>query len=134
MTTATAQRASYDAATQVVQLSGSPRIQEANGDLSAASIEVARTTGNADATGGVKATYRQANGQQNMAFAGTGPVHVVADHAHLDHATDLTTFYGKAGEPARLWQGSDSVSAPVLELSRATRPFPRMVRAAMPRR
>ncbi len=54
-----------------------------------------------------------------MAFAGTGPVHVVADHAHLDHATDLTTFYGKAREQARLWQGSDSVAAPVLELSRA---------------
>ena len=53
-----------------------------------------------------------------MAFTGSGPVHVVADHAHLDHATDLTTFYGKAGEPARLWQGSDSVAAPVLELSR----------------
>ncbi len=45
-------------------------------------------------------------------------MHVVADHAHLDHATDLTTFYGKSGELARLWQGSDSVSAPVLELSR----------------
>ena len=78
-----------------------------------------RTTGNANATGGVKATYRQANGQPGMALGGNGPVHVVADHAHLDHATDLTTFYGKAAEPARLWQGSDSISAPVLELSRS---------------
>jgi lipopolysaccharide export system protein LptA len=119
MTTATAQRASYDAATQVVQLSGNPRIQESSGELSAASIDVARTTGNADATGAVKATYRQANGQQNIVFTGPGPVHVVADHAHLDHTTDLTTFFGKPGEPARLWQGSDSISAPVLELSRA---------------
>ena len=118
-TTATAQRAAYDAATQVVQLTGNPRIQEPTGELTATWIEMERTTGNADATGGVKATYRQSNGQQNVAFAGTGPVHVVADHAHLDHATDLTTFFGRAGEPARLWQGSDSVSAPVLELSRA---------------
>ena len=118
-TTATAQRAAYDAATQVVQLTGNPRIQEPTGELTATWIEMERTTGNANATGGVKATYRQSNGQQNMAFAGTGPVHVVADHAHLDHATDLTTFFGKAGESARLWQGSDSVSAPVLELSRA---------------
>ena len=76
-----------------------------------------RATGNANATGGVKATYRQSSGQQQP-FTGTGPVHVVADHAHLDHATDLTTFYGKSGELARLWQGSDSISAPVLELSR----------------
>ncbi len=119
VTTATAQRAAYDAASQLVQLSGDPRIRDANGELAAASIEVERTTGNANATGGVKATYRQSSGQQTMAFTGAGPVHVVADHAHLDHAADLTTFYGKAREQARLWQGSDSVAAPVLELSRA---------------
>jgi lipopolysaccharide export system protein LptA len=117
VTTAVAQRAAYEAATQVVQLSGDPRIRDASGELSAAFIEMERATGNANATGGVKATYRQSSGQQQP-FTGTGPVHVVADHAHLDHATDLTTFYGKSGELARLWQGSDSVSAPVLELSR----------------
>ena len=133
-TTATAQRAAYDAATQIVQLTGNPRIQEETGELSATSLEMERTTGNANATGDVKATYREVNGQQgngpevkgqqskgqqNLGFAGTGPVHVVADRAHLDHATDVTTFYGKAGEQARMWQGNDSVSAPVLELSRA---------------
>ena len=118
VTTATAQRAAYDGATQVVQLSGSPRIQETNGELSANLIEVSRTSGNADATGGVKATYHQTNGQQNMVFTGSAPVHVVADHAHLDHATDLTTFFGKTAEPAHLWQASDSIVAPVLELSR----------------
>jgi lipopolysaccharide export system protein LptA len=117
-TTVTAQRAAYDAATQVVQLSGNPRVQQPNGELSANLIEVSRTSGNADASGSVKATYHQTNGQQNMVFTGAGPVHVVADHAHLDHATDLTTFYGKTGEPARLWQASDAVAAPVLELSR----------------
>ncbi len=97
-------------------MSGDPRVRDASGELSAASIEMERATGNANATGGVKATYRQSSGQQQP-FTGTGPVHVVADHAHLDHATDLTTFYGKPGTLARLWQGSDSVSAPVLELS-----------------
>jgi lipopolysaccharide export system protein LptA len=119
VTTATGQRAAYDAASQLVQLSGDPRIRDANGELSAALIEVERVTGNANATSGVKATYRQSSGQQNVAFAASGPVHVVADHAHLDHVTELTTFYGKAREQARLWQGSDSVAAPVLELSRA---------------
>jgi lipopolysaccharide export system protein LptA len=117
--TATAQRAEYDAATQIMLLSGNPRIQEDTGDVSATSLELERITGNANATGSVKATYRQANGRPNMAFAGTAPVHVVADRAHLDHTTDLTTFYGTSGALARLWQGSDSVSAPVLELSRA---------------
>jgi lipopolysaccharide export system protein LptA len=118
-TTATAQRAAYDAATQIMQLTGNPHIQDPSGELSAASIEMERTTGNANATGGVKATYRQTNGQQNVQLGGSGPVHVVADRAHLDKPADLTTFYGKEGEPARMWQGSDSVAAPVLELSRA---------------
>ena len=117
VTTAIAQRAAYDAVTQVMQLSGEPRVRDTNGELSAAFVEMERATGNANATGGVKATYRQSSGQQQP-FTGAGPIHVVADHAHLDHSTDLTTFYGKSAEQARLWQGSDSVSAPVLELSR----------------
>lgn len=117
-TTATAQRAAYNAATQTMQLTGSPRIREEAGELSATLIEFERNTGNATATGNVKATYRQAKGQQSVNLAGDGPVHVIADHAHLDHATDVTTFYGRAGQMARLWQGNDSVSAPVLELSR----------------
>jgi lipopolysaccharide export system protein LptA len=116
ITVAYAQHADYNASTQVVQLSGDPRIQDGNGELTAAALEMDRQSGNANATGGVKATYRQANGQQQgMAFSSAGPVHVVADHAHLDHATSVTTFFGK---PARLWQGSDAITAPVLELSR----------------
>jgi lipopolysaccharide export system protein LptA len=118
-TTATAGQASYDAATQVVQLTGNPRVHDGGGDLAASFIEVDRTTGNGNARGGVKATYRQASGQQNATFTGTGPVHVVADHAHLDHRADLTTFYGTPESQARLFQGSDSVSAPVLELSQS---------------
>jgi lipopolysaccharide export system protein LptA len=118
-TTATAQRAAYDAATQVMQLSGNPHIQDPSGELSAATIKMERATGNADATGAVKATYRQGNGQQNVQLGGSGPVHVVADHAHLDKPAELTTFYGRPGEPARMWQESDSIAAPVLELSQA---------------
>jgi lipopolysaccharide export system protein LptA len=116
VTTAYAQHADYNAATQVVQLTGDPRIRDGSGELSASAVEMDRQTGNADASGGVKATYRQTSGQQQgTAFSGSGPVHVVADHAHLEHATDTTTFFGK---PARMWQGSDAISAPVLELSR----------------
>jgi lipopolysaccharide export system protein LptA len=118
-TTATAQRADYDAATQIMHLSGNPRIQQDNGELTATLMELEHNSGNATATGNVKATYRPSSGKPNMGPAGNGPVHVVADRADLDHKTDLATFYGKPDEPARLWQGSDSISAPVLELSRA---------------
>jgi lipopolysaccharide export system protein LptA len=130
ITKATAQRAAYDADTQVMELTGNPRLQQATGELAAARIVMQRATGNADATGGVKATYRQAAQQPNqktnqpaaqsqgVGFTGNGPLHVVADHAHLDHGKDMSIFYGAATGPARLWQGSDSVSAMVLELSR----------------
>jgi lipopolysaccharide export system protein LptA len=117
-TTATAQRVTYEASSQQMQLSGNPRIQDPSGELAAALIEMERTTGNANATGGVKATYRQTNGQKDVQLGGAGPVHVVADHAFLNKPAGLTTFFGKQGEPARMWQESDSISAPVLEISR----------------
>ncbi len=119
LTTAVAEKASYDAASQIVQLSGNPRIRNASGELSAGAIAVDHNTGNANASDGVKATYHQEKGQKSVPFSAAGSVHVVADRAHLDHATGMTTFYGKPGSPARLWQGSDSIAAPVLELSRA---------------
>ncbi len=119
LTTAVAEKASYDATSQIVQLSGNPRIRNGSGELSAGAIAVEHDTGNANASDGVKATYHQEKGQKSVPFSAAGSVHVVSDRAHLDHATGLTTFYGKPGTPARLWQGSDSITAPVLELSRA---------------
>ena len=118
VSTATAQRGEYDAATQLVRLSGDPRIHDPNGEISAAAIEVERLNGNAYATGSVKATYQSTSRQSGMTFTGSGPVHVVADHAHLDHAKDITTFFGNSATAARLWQGSDSIAAPILEISR----------------
>ncbi len=44
---------------------------------------------------------------------------MIAAHANLDHEKDLITFYGAAHEDARLWQGADSISSPVLAISRS---------------
>ncbi len=117
--TASAQRAVYAASSKLVTLTGDPRITDANGELIATTIQFERSSGNATATGGVKATYRQAGGRPSVSFGGTEPVHVVAGHARLDHEKDLITFYGQGHQDARLWQGPDSISAPVLELSRS---------------
>ena len=117
--TAMAQRAAYSAASQLLTLTGDPRLTDASGELIAATIQLERLSGNATATGGVKATYRQVAGRPAVSFGGTDPVHVVAGHARLDHEKDLITFYGQAHDDARLWQGANSISAPVLELSRS---------------
>ncbi|HEV2273759.1 MAG TPA: LptA/OstA family protein [Acidobacteriaceae bacterium] len=119
---ATAQRAVYSAATQMVTLFGDPRIREENGEVTAGTIQLERASGDATASGGVKATYRQTAGRQTpqpaVSFGGQEPVHVIADHARFDHSANLATFYGKS-QDARLWQGDDSISAPVVELSRS---------------
>lgn len=132
---ATAQRATYDGAADRIHLYGgtppgasgagisiNPEIQEAGGALSATAIEFERATGNATAIGDVKATYRQTSGESSsVSFGGAGPVHVIAARAYLDHGKDLTIFYGDSAADARLWQGADSISAPVLELSGSER-------------
>jgi lipopolysaccharide export system protein LptA len=118
--TATAQRVTYEAATQLVRLYGNPRLHDPNGDLTADTIQFERASGNASAFGTVKATYRS-DGQIGLTFGGSDPVHVVADHARFDHEKDMVLFFGKPGQDARLWQGADSISAPVLELARTQR-------------
>ncbi|HTZ90314.1 MAG TPA: LptA/OstA family protein [Alloacidobacterium sp.] len=113
---ATAKRAEYHAADQLVQLTGNPRVNNGTMDLTAQTIDYHRDSGDATAKGDVKATYLR--GQQSSAggsmFGGQGPVHIVAEEADLQHASGDSIFRGQA----RMWQDANSVSAPVIELSR----------------
>jgi lipopolysaccharide export system protein LptA len=121
---ATAQRAEYHSSDQVLHLLGSPRLNDGSLDLSAKSIDFHRDSGDATATGDVKATYIQlanASGQTNgaspspgPALGGQGPAHVVAAEASMSRASGEAIFRGQA----RLWQGTNSVAAPSIELSR----------------
>jgi lipopolysaccharide export system protein LptA len=124
-TKALARRADYDASTQVLRLTGSPRIDDGSTDLSADAIDYHRDTQAANATGNVKATYGQASSAASTAghaaspgpapgLGGNGPTHVISTSALLDQAHGLAVFRGQA----RLWQGPNSVSAPIIELSR----------------
>ncbi len=51
-------------------------------------------------------------------MGGSGPVHVIADRAELDHASNRTTFYGTPRAPARMWQDADSLLAPAIAIDR----------------
>ncbi len=115
---ATAQRAEYQAADQVLHLTGDPHLRNDTFALTADKVDYHRDTGDAAATGNVKSTYAQQPGQKGPTLGGDGPVHVTADHAQLTGSSDVSVFYGTANQPARLWQGGDAVAAPVLELSR----------------
>lgn len=123
--TATAEKADYQAAQETLRLTGSPHIQDGALDMTAQMVDYYRTTGDSTATGDVKATYLQdkraetgkaepGKSGEAVMLGGQGPVHIIAGKAHLDHATRDATFTGQA----RMWQDSNSVAAPVIELSR----------------
>ncbi len=124
-TVATAERISYRGDSGVMELTGgNPHISRGQSDIAASSVVFNHTTGDATATGGVKATYVNRGSSQNdvskAKLSGANDVtHVVADHAALDHAKDQTTFYGAPLADARMWQGSSSISAPRIVLSRS---------------
>ena len=118
-------RADYDAATQLLRLTGSPRIDDGSTDLTADTIDYHRDTQAANATGNVKATYGQnldrfltgaatASSGPAPGLGGSGPTHVISTSAFLDQAHGQAIFRGQA----RLWQGANSVSAPIIELTR----------------
>jgi lipopolysaccharide export system protein LptA len=134
--TGRAEHAEYHAADQVLHLSGgNPRITDSTTmQVAADLIDYHRDTQNAVASGNVKATYTQQQQKSGTAAqnappavgfgGGNGPVHVVAERATMDHATNQDVFYGAgnglgAGHaPARMWQDADSLLAPVIAIDR----------------
>jgi lipopolysaccharide export system protein LptA len=116
--TAWAQHAEYHASDQVLHLTGDPRLYDGQSlQLAATRIDYHRDTNDASAEGDVKATETQQKAQSGPALGGDGPVHITADHAFVRHATNVSTFYGSDTTDARMWQGVNSILAPVLELS-----------------
>ncbi|MGA8528925.1 MAG: LptA/OstA family protein [Acidobacteriaceae bacterium] len=121
-----AEHAEYHAQNQILEMTGHPRIVQGEAmQLSAEQIDYHRDTQNAAASGNVKATYTQASGEASgghkaaPTMGGSGPVHVIADRAALDHASNQSYFYGTVRAPARMWQDADSLLAPVIEVDRS---------------
>jgi lipopolysaccharide export system protein LptA len=128
--TAWAQHAEYHASDQILHLTGNPRLNDGQSlQMAATRIDYHRDTGDASAVGDVKATnagQKEQNGASSAAngptLGGDGPVHITADHAFVRHVTDVSTFFGadsgSGATDARMWQGANSILAPVLELTR----------------
>ena len=124
--TAWAKHSEYHASTQILHLTGNPRLNDGQSlQLAADAIDFHRDSGDAAADGAVKATYTQQKNQKGAAppnpvpsLGGSGPVHITAARAQLHHSTNTSFFYGSPAMPARMWQAEDSISAPVLELTR----------------
>lgn len=125
----------YHSSTQTLELTGDaraePRVHNAALSLTAKTIDYRRETGDALAHGDVRSTYLQAPqkpssspapvapvAQRAPGLGGSGAVHVVAAAAQMSRATNLAVFHGDPDAPARMWQGVNSVTAPVLELGK----------------
>ncbi len=119
ISTATAARASYAAANDTLILTGNPVFRDAQLELTARRIEVERGTGKVVSTGVVQATMQSGNAGNRYSNAGSGllggtqPVHIIADQAVMLHEAQKAVFSGRA----RLWQGGNTIEAPVIELS-----------------
>jgi len=125
--TAWAKHSEYHASTQILHLTGSPRLNDGQSlQLAANTLDFHRDSQDAAAEGSVKATYTQQKNQKGSqpaanpgpSLGSDGPVHITANRAELHHATNVSFFYGTPGTPARMWQGDNSVLAPVLEITR----------------
>ena len=112
--TATATRAEYDGPNDTLTLTGEPVFRDASLEMTAQRFDVQRAAGKMLATGTVQTTIRSSNqtGPGGL-LSGNQSTHVIARQALLLHDAQKAIFTGQA----RLWQGGNSVEAPVIELS-----------------
>jgi lipopolysaccharide export system protein LptA len=117
--TASAERARYTPADELITLNGSPRVQDKQSGLAltANTVRLNRRTGEASAEGEVKTTFTQLKANQAGALLATAePVHVTSTSARASNSGQAR-FSGAA----RLWQGANIIQAPVIEFDRDKR-------------
>jgi lipopolysaccharide export system protein LptA len=117
--TASANRARYAAAEEIISLSGSPRVIDASQGvtLTADTIQLNRKTRNAFAQDNVKTTYAKLNAQPSGAMLGSAdPIHVTGSTVTFNSATGVGKY-----TKARLWQGPNIVEAPTISFDRTRR-------------
>lgn len=106
-----ANRATYVAATDLATLDGEVQLMQEAGLLWADEVTMKQGSGDATASGKVRASYR--------AGANGDPVQVLAIRAEMQHDAGVTTFFGDRARPARMWQAGSSVEAAVIEVTQA---------------
>ena len=125
-TNGTAERASYDGQSQILTLTGGVHLDGENGSLVAPTVSLNQSTQNADATGGVQATFQNSSPKTPNPSPNSRPepvTHVLAASAHFDHATRFATFSGTDAAPARMWQDASQIEAATLLFDGIKRTF-----------
>jgi lipopolysaccharide export system protein LptA len=133
-----AESAALDGASDVVTLTspqrasssgtptGRPRLTRGDTSLSAETIRLMQTTGDAVAEGNVAATFVKAkagaaagsSGAKKLGSSEAPVTHALAQRATLRRAQETVEFTGTDATPARMWQGASQVEAANLLLDR----------------
>jgi len=112
------QKASYTTSDEILVLNGSPRVVDGGMTTTAQSVRLNRASGDANADGEVKTTYSELKARADGALLATSePVHVTAKSMTARRASGVARYSGNA----RLWQGVNSVQAPIIDFDREHR-------------
>jgi len=115
---ASAQRATYTPADQMLVLNGSPRVADTGMTTTAQVIRMNRATGDAVAEGNVKSTYTELKAQPNGGMlASADPIHVTSRTMTAHRSTAVAVYTGNA----RLWQNANIVESPSIQFDREHR-------------
>ena len=116
--TATADQAEYQAASQVLALTGNPHFEDENMEMVAQQMQMNRASGEVTATGSVQTTLRGGATIDGLLHGDEAPsstnaaTHIIADQAVLQQKTQKVIFTGHA----RLWQAASVIEAPVIQI------------------
>lgn len=114
ISTGSADRAVYDEATGHVTLSGNAHMNGNNAEIIAPTLSLDQHTQDAEASGGVQATLRNAQ-QAAASNASPAPItHVLSTSARFFHASKVSEFHGTDAVPAKMWQDASQVQAATL--------------------
>jgi lipopolysaccharide export system protein LptA len=112
------QRATYNTESQLLVLSGSPRVADTGMTTTAQVIRLDRTTGDAVAEGDVKSTYSELKAQPDGALlASADPIHVTSKTLTARRVPAVAIYSGNA----RLWQNANVVQSPTIQFDREHR-------------
>jgi lipopolysaccharide export system protein LptA len=111
-----AERAQLDGASDVVTLSGRPRLSRGDTSVLADTVRMMQQTGDAVASGNVAATFVSA--KAGGAGSGAAVTHALAQEAVLHRTAQTMELKGTDATPARMWQGASQIEAANLLLDR----------------
>jgi lipopolysaccharide export system protein LptA len=118
----TADRASFDGASQRLTLSGNAHLEGDDALLIAPVVVIDQMTEDADARGGIQATIENAKGDKGQTKT-SAVTHILAATAHFVHIAKTAEFRGTDAQPARMWQDASQVQAATLLFDGARRTF-----------